>query len=1020
MKIRSLLTFAALLVLSTVSAQYNVSTEVSKKNILIEEYTGIHCGYCPQAHKIVSELMKVQGDKVYAIAIHAGSYSVPNPDQPDFRVSNGAELNEHFDVTSYPSGMVNRQRFSEEYPTPLCNRTLWAAYAHLENLMDAPVNLWMSSSYDETTRKLTVNVEGYFTADIDGEESFLTVVVTENNIMGPQSGSGMGDEYIHQHMARAWLTPTLGETLTNCKKGEFFSRQYIYDVPEALKEVAVNPAELEVVAFVCQNDENVLNVIGCQPECPDYEAPLAAEIADALIPVGNVYGYNFFDVQLTNKSTEDITSATFTITFNSVDYEVEWTGVAPARTTSTIRLPFDMTDLINETANKYTIKLTGLNGPDYKGNKFNGKFNAPYKATPTIELEIVTDIFADENRFLIKDTDGNVVTEVGPYELGKVITTSQIIELLPNTTYCFEITDSWSNGIMEGGFKLYDANKNIICEEDYIENHGYHVFFTTGDYNVSTELQNKNVLIEEFTGIHCGNCPDAHELIDEILKAQGEVVYALAYHSGYYAVPFPEEPEFRTEYGDSLDIYFIPDGYPSGMVNRNRYDNQLMLARNLWSTTAHDIVKETAPVNLWICSQYDSDTRVLTVYVEGYYTQDVEADENMLNVHVSQSGILGPQNGSSMGDNYVHKHMFRANLTPMWGDTITGCKTGDMFKKQYTYVVPDDINGVATDPINFEVVAFLCNDKEEVLNVVGGKPSCPGIEVPMNAKLELPLIPISGTYGYNYYEALLVNNSTEDIIEAGFDITLNGELYLTEWVGLAPARSTTLIKIPFNQVDLIKSVNDFEIKLGGVNYKLYDGNSFSGDFQDPYSTTPTNKFVIKTDNYADDNHYVIKDMSGNVVHEFGPFPVGVVTEFTEELKLNEDNVYCLEITDAWGNGIMSPRGTCKIYNANGKLVAQQLEIKNHGCRIFFATTVKTAVGTIDAASINVHYNAAHRNIEVNVGGEQAHVAVYNAAGQCVYEAETAQSLNIPVAANGVYIVKVATQEQQKVTKIAAN
>ena len=66
-------------------------------------------------------------------------------------------------------------------------------------------------------------------------------------------------------------------------------------------------------------------------------------------------------------------------------------------------------------------------------------------------------------------------------------------------------------------------------------------------YQVSTEVQPKNALLEEFTGINCGNCPDAHKIVANLLLAQEHTVYAIAIHSGYYASPFSDQPDFRTE-----------------------------------------------------------------------------------------------------------------------------------------------------------------------------------------------------------------------------------------------------------------------------------------------------------------------------------------------------------------------------------------------------------------------------------------------------------------------------------------
>lgn len=1001
-------------------AEWNVTTEVQNKKVLVEEFTGIHCGYCPYAHAIVAELLKAQPDKVYAIAFHTGSFAVPGSDEPDYRLSKSAVINDYFGITGYPSGMINRQRFTDYI---ICSRTMWAAYAHMQSQEVAPVNLWMASSYDSLSRELTIDIEGYYTADVDADFNLLNVMVTENNVMGPQRGGGLGDEYIHQHMIRGYVTDTWGDTITNCKKGEYFSRQYKYVVPEKIHDVELNPAEFEVVVFLSENEENVLNVTGCRPEYPGLELPLAADISEALLPIADTYGYDYFELALNNKSTDEITKATFKITLNSVEHTVEWTGSVAPRSTSYIQVPLAMSDELDAVSNRYAIELTGLNGVEYKGNKLAGKFAAPYSVTPTVRFEIKTDEYADENRFLIKDMSGNVVYELGAFPVGQVVFTSQSVTLAPNTQYCLEVTDAWSNGIMEGRVVMYDAYNNVVCEENAIENHGCRIFFTTADRNVSTEIENKKALIEEFTGIYCGNCPDAHVIIEELLKAQPDNLIALAYHAGHYAYPHGAgDPDYRTALGDTLDSYFVPDGYPNGMINRVAFEGDgYMYSRGIWASCAHAITDQEAPVNIWLNSVYDSNTRTLTIDVEGYYTADVDAATNRLNVVVTQSNIVGPQNGSDKGDSYIHEHMVRANITPIWGDAIESCKQGDFFKKQYVYVVPNDINGVATDPANFQVVAFVAKDKTDVLNVAACRPDYPGLELPLDVEIEAYRLPVKGgTYGYNYYEAYLKNNSTQLISSAQFVITLNDEKFTAEWVGEVKPRSTAYIMIPFKQSELLKASNDYVVKLVGVNAVAYAGNSFDGSFQDPIETTPDNKFVIKTDEYADENQYIIKDVNGKIVHTFGPYPAGVVSEVTETLKLTANKVYTLEITDAWGNGIMSPRGSCKIYNADGKLVLQQLEIKDHGCRMAINTTAESSVHKVlTDNTFTVRYNKAAQAVVVTSQQDAAYAAsLYNAAGQCVATVAGTQELSMPVQAQGIYLVEIVAEATREVVKVA--
>lgn len=1020
MKKNLLLSLALMSMVCSANAQYNVSTEVEKKHVLIEEFTGIHCSYCPDAHRRVADLMLVQ-DNIHAIAFHTGGLAKPGPDEPDFRTDGGGMIYGELAGQGMPSGLVNRSPYGEGSGL-VVSRSLWADFARELRSQDAPVNLWMNSTYDHTTRKLTVDVEAYYTADVDATTNNLVVVVTENNVMGPQSGGGLGEEYMHQHMARAFLTPVWGEEIA-CAKGTFISKQYVYDVPELYDVIEPDPSEFEVVAFISNGKHPILNALSVKTHCPGLELPLAAEIAPYRIAIDGTYGFNFYEAYLTNKSNETITSAGFTITLNKVDYEVEMECEIAARSTQYIRIPFNHEGLIlSDKTNTYTVKLSALNGEAFSGNKFNGRFKAPYATTSLNKITFVTDDKADETTYVIKDAEGEVVYEFGPYPFGEVFEVSEWLQLEPNKTYCIEVTDSWANGVENGYYELCDANNNRIHYYNELYYHGYRTFFTTG-YNVSTKPSKKRLLIEEFTGIHCGNCPDGHHQINELLKVQGDKISVIAIHAGNYANPFPDEPDFRTEVGDSINAYYEVDGYPSAFLNRTYNGEELLLYRNIWALFGHTLTEQDAPVNLWVNSIYKAEEGKLYVNVEGYYTADVDAEANYLNVAITQNRIIAKQSGASNSQSYEHNHVARHYLTPVWGEEIADCKAGDFFSREYVYEVPAAINDVPTKPGDFEVVAFVCRDKTDVLNVADDIPEYPGYEVAISSKVVkfIPhLIPVKGTYAYNYYDAFLENNSTEVITDATVTINLNGVDYDATWQGSIAPGELGDMRIAFDHTDLIKTVNDYVITLNTLNGIAVSGHSFSGDFQDPVEATPKSKFLIKTDQYADENTYVIKDMVGEVVHTFGPYPVGVVTEAEEYVDLAPNKTYCFEVTDSWGNGIMLPRGTVKMYNSNNKLVSQQLEIKDHGCRIFFTVVEDAAIDNVDAdRNVAVYYSNLLDAIVVEMASQQGEVAIYNVAGECIYTGTTNATLQVPVSTAGVYVVKVVTPAAQDVVKVVA-
>ena len=111
---RKLLLFVLLVVFPGISYCYQVQTTLGKKKFLLEEFTGIHCGYCPKGHKIANTLAEAQPDNGYIISVHAGYYASPGSAEPDFRTREGRSLNDLFGIDSYPCGTINRHSFTED------------------------------------------------------------------------------------------------------------------------------------------------------------------------------------------------------------------------------------------------------------------------------------------------------------------------------------------------------------------------------------------------------------------------------------------------------------------------------------------------------------------------------------------------------------------------------------------------------------------------------------------------------------------------------------------------------------------------------------------------------------------------------------------------------------------------------------------------------------------------------------------------------------------------------------------
>ena len=276
---KKLLLLASVFAAGAVSAQSIVSTSVEDRNVILEEYTGKTCGWCPAGHKIAADFAKDNQGDVVLINIHTGSFAsgTPNyrmefPDSTDY----GQAIVRHPDVrvTGYPSGTVNRRKFGGSQTAAL-SRNAWVSSSNTILGETSPVNVAVESMYDPINSRVFIKVEAYYTSDANASSNYLNVGILQNNIWGPQSGSSRYPEnvdnsrpswsatdpnsgkYKHMHMLRDVLTGQWGEELTETSFGSFHVKTYVWDVPEDINDIAVDPLELEAYAFVTESQMNI-------------------------------------------------------------------------------------------------------------------------------------------------------------------------------------------------------------------------------------------------------------------------------------------------------------------------------------------------------------------------------------------------------------------------------------------------------------------------------------------------------------------------------------------------------------------------------------------------------------------------------------------------------------------------------------------------------------------------------------------------------------------------------------------
>ena len=252
------------------------------------------------------------------------------------------------------------------------------------------------------------------------------------------------------------------------------------------------------------------------------------------------------------------------------------------------------------------------------------------------------------------------------------------------------------------------------------------------DLLASTTPMNRAALLEDFTGVRCGFCPDGHV---RAAAAQSELgadkFIIMAVHTGSYAAPATGWANFTTPYGAAIDAQADVSGYPAGTINRlpatslgvSPQGSGSAMSRGSWKTAAIAVNGMESPVNIGAKATIDGSNG-LTVEVDLYYTED-EVQTNNINVALIQDGLVSRQSGGTPQNAYVQNHVLRDLLTGQWGEVVTeATDSNSVVRKTYNYAVPADYNGTGTEGggavviDDLKVIVFVTRGQTDVLNAI--------------------------------------------------------------------------------------------------------------------------------------------------------------------------------------------------------------------------------------------------------------------------------------------------------------
>ena len=238
----------------------------------------------------------------------------------------------------------------------------------------SPVNIYVKPTLDYATRKLTVEVELYYTGTVSTDKNYLTVMLLQNEILGHQNGAVFNHEYMdldgqyrHMNILRMVLSSggAFGDTIKTTSKGHYEYKKYEVILPVNIANVPLKLSDLEVVAFIAEGDNNIYTGHKATVEIPDNIS------SDLVLTDATIYPKTLkFEpitpkVEITNNGTMEVTKFDVKLLFDGKIFSKTFKGKLAKGEKTTIE--FDTQNFTSSQYYSFQFNLPRLS--IYAGNK---------------------------------------------------------------------------------------------------------------------------------------------------------------------------------------------------------------------------------------------------------------------------------------------------------------------------------------------------------------------------------------------------------------------------------------------------------------------------------------------------------------------------------------------------------------------------------------------------------------------------------------------------------------------------
>lgn len=223
---------------------------------------------------------------------------------------------------------------------------------------------------------------------------------------------------------------------------------------------------------------------------------------------------------------------------------------------------------------------------------------------------------------------------------------------------------------------------------------------TTASYTVTVILEGgeveptgKTVLIKDFTGARCVNCPAAADYAHNLQHQLDEDhIFIMSVHAGYLAQPIGSFPDFLTDEG--TEWYNNHDSNPLFSVDHVALTDGNTLKVEQIDAPVAAALEEEQSFEILVGAQYDEGSRQLQVSVQAAALTEMDG-QFYITVCLVEDHVIGWQTiPGGIDKEYDFRNVFRGTLNGAYGEEFESIHVDadDMFYLNYNTEINADYN----------------------------------------------------------------------------------------------------------------------------------------------------------------------------------------------------------------------------------------------------------------------------------------------------------------------------------------